>query len=200
VASDAILIENLEPDYLLFERARQLRRAGMAPRVLVPITLDRNGRELNDVAQGVAEVMVRISGVGDVEFVPMRQMEPITLNAARDVREFLENQRIRSVIVVTPLFRSRRSALVYAATLGRGGIAVHCAPVQGSRGVKNWTASWHGIQEVVQQCVKLLYYRLVVLPHDAVLRSPGRAGQSARASPPPGSSGSPPGAWQVPSS
>ncbi|HPW19585.1 MAG TPA: hypothetical protein PLE61_02135 [Vicinamibacterales bacterium] len=161
--SDAILVENFDPDYLLFERARQLRRAGMAPRVLVPIALDRNGRKLNDVAQGVAEVMARISGVGDVEFVPVRQVEPITLNAARDAREFLENQRIRSVIVVTPLFRSRRSALVYAATLGRAGIAVHCVPVQGSRGVNNWTASWHGIQQIVEQWMKLQYYRFWVL-------------------------------------
>ncbi len=135
----------------------------MAPRVLVPIALDRNGRKLNDVAQGVAEVMARISGVGDVEFVPVRQVEPITLNAARDAREFLENQRIRSVIVVTPLFRSRRSALVYAATLGRAGIAVHCVPVQGSRGVNNWTASWHGIQQIVEQWMKLQYYRFWVL-------------------------------------
>src|ERR1041385_6176123 len=38
--SDAILIENFDPDYLVFERARQLRRAGVAARVLVPIASD----------------------------------------------------------------------------------------------------------------------------------------------------------------
>ena len=43
--SDAILIENFDPDYLLFERARQLRQAGLARRVFVPIRIDRNTSE-----------------------------------------------------------------------------------------------------------------------------------------------------------
>jgi len=162
--SDAILVENFDPDYLLFERARELRRAGLAARVLVPVSTDRTGQELNDVSLGIAEVMTRISGVGEVEFVPRREAEPITLNAARDLRRFVEARHIRSLIVVTPLFRSRRSSLVYGATLGRVGIAAYCNPVQGSRGVNNWTQSWHGVQEVVEQSGKLLYYRVFILP------------------------------------
>ncbi len=84
----------------------------------------RGTQEPNDVALGIAEVMARIARVGAIEIVPIREVEPITLNAARDVQRFLEREHIRSVIVVTPLFRSRRSALVYGATLGRAGIAV----------------------------------------------------------------------------
>ena len=34
-AADALLIDNFDPDYLLFERAAELRRAGMASRVFV---------------------------------------------------------------------------------------------------------------------------------------------------------------------
>ena len=162
--SDAILVENFDPDYLLFERATRLRRAGVATRVLVSIGTDPGTQEPNDVALGVARVMVGIARTGPVEIVPTRQIEPITLNAARDVQRFLEREHIRSVIVVTPLFRSRRSMLVYAATLGRAGISVRCDPVEGSRGVKTWTRSWHGIQEVVEQWIKLQYYRVYVLP------------------------------------
>ena len=162
--SDAILVENFDPDYLLFERARQLRRAGLAARVLVPITTDPGTQEFNDVSLGIAQVMARISRVGDIEFIPVREIEPITLNAARDVHRFLDREHIRSVIVVTPLFRSRRSALVCEATLGRAGIAVRYEPVQGSRGVNTWTQSWHGIQEVLEQWAKLQYYRLYALP------------------------------------
>ena len=51
--SDAILVENFDPDYLLFERARQLRRAGLAARVLVPVPTDRGSQEPNDVALGI---------------------------------------------------------------------------------------------------------------------------------------------------
>jgi hypothetical protein len=162
--AEAILIENFDPTYLLFERAARLRRAGLAPRVLVPAASDPGTEEPNAVALGTAELMARIARTGAIEIVPVREVEPISLNAARDVRRFLERERIRSVIVVAPLFRSRRSALVYGATLGRAGIAVRCQPVQGARGASTWTGSWHGVQEIVQEWLKLQYYRLYVLP------------------------------------
>jgi hypothetical protein len=165
--SDAIIIENFDPDYLLFERATQLRRAGIAARVLVPVWMDPGTQTPNDVTLGIVQVMARISRIGTIEVVPTSNVEPITLSTARDVQRFLERERIRSVIVVTPLFRSRRSALVYGATLGRAGIAVRFQPVQESRGVNTWIRSWHGIEEVVQQWLKLQYYRLYVLPFRA---------------------------------
>jgi hypothetical protein len=171
--SDAILVENFDPDYLLFERATQLRQAGLAALVLVPIRTDPGTQEPNAVALGTAQVMATISRIGAIEIVPIREVEPITLNAARDVQRCLERERIHSVIVVTPLFRSRRSALVSGATLGRAGITVWCEPVQGSPGVNTWTRTWHGIQDVVQQWLKLQYYRAYVLPFR--LNAPERA-------------------------
>ncbi|HTV01351.1 MAG TPA: hypothetical protein VMF13_12460 [Luteitalea sp.] len=161
--SDAILVDNFDPDYLLFERARQLRVAGMAPRVLVPVTVDGATGAPNPVDQGIADVLARLSRVGSVEIVPIRQVEPISLNAARDIGDYLARSHLRSVIVVTPLFRSRRSALVYAATLGSAGVRLHCDP--GPRdAVSQWTGTWHGIQNVVEQWGKLQYYRFWVLP------------------------------------
>jgi hypothetical protein len=173
--SDAILIENFDPDYLLFERARELRRSGVAVRVLVPARIDLDTLEPNAVAVGTAQVMATISRIGTIEIVPVREVEPISLNAANDVRRFLEREHIRSVIVVAPLFRSRRSDLVYGATLGRAGVTVRCEPVLGPHDVDSWTRSWHGIQDVVQQWIKLQYYRLYVLPFRL-----NRAGQTAR--------------------
>ena len=162
--SDAILVENFDPDYLVFERATRLRRAGLATRVLVPISTDPGTSVPNHVALGTVEVMTKMARLGAIEVVPMREIEPISLNAARDVLRFMESNGIRSVIVVSPLFRSRRSALVYGATLGRAGITVRCEPVQGTRGVGTWTQSWHGVQGVAEQWLKLQYYRLYVLP------------------------------------
>ena len=162
--SDAILVENFDPDYLLFEHARRLRQEGLAARVLVPTWTDHGANDPNLVAQGTVQVMASVSRIGAIEIVPVRETEPITLNAARDVQRFLEKEHIRSVLVVTPMFRSRRSSLVYAATLGRAGIAVRCLPVAGDLGVDTWTRSWHGIQQVVEQWIKLHYYRLYVLP------------------------------------
>jgi hypothetical protein len=161
--SDAILVENFESSYLVYERAAQLRREGLADRVLVQ-TLTDPEQEPDEVAIARLQVMARIARMGAIESIPTRQVEPIMLNAVRDMQRFLERERIRSLIVVMPLFRSRRSALVYEATLARAGITVRCEPVQGSLGVDNWTKSWHGIQDVVEQWLKLQYYRLYVLP------------------------------------
>lgn len=161
--SDAILIENFDPDYLLFERAAELRRKGLAPRVLVPVRADPSSAP-NLVGLGTAKVMATVAHLDTMDVVPFREVEPISLNAAYDVLSFLRQQHLRSVIVVSPNFRSKRSSLVYAATLGRAGIAVTCEPVQGVTGVESWTASLHGIQNVVEQWAKLQYYRLYVLP------------------------------------
>jgi hypothetical protein len=163
-ASDAILVENFDPNYMAFKRATSLRQAGFAARTLVPIPIDSDTSEADAVAIGVAEVMARFARLGVIDIVPVRTVEPISLNAARDVLRFVEREGIRSVIVASPLFRSRRSALVYAATLGRAGIVVRCEPVDETPGIETWTGSWHGIQEVTEQWLKLQYYRFYVLP------------------------------------
>jgi hypothetical protein len=160
--ADAILIEQYDPDYLLFERARQIRRAGLAQRVLVPVWIDERSGELNDVALGISNVMATISRLGDFETVPRHEQEPITLNAAKDVMRSLERLHVKSVIVVSPLFRSRRTALVFTATVERHGIKVYHQPVAGPRSVDNWWHSWHGVQEVGEQWVKLMYYRIIL--------------------------------------
>jgi hypothetical protein len=162
--SDAILVENFDHDYLVFERATELRRAGLAARVVVPVRADSNG--LNGVALGITELLARLAHVGPFDVVPMRETEPISLNAARDVLTFLQREHIRSVIVVSPIFRSRRSALVYHSTFGRAGIRVRCTPVEGPRDVSKWTNTWHGIQDVAEQWLKLQYYRLYVIPFE----------------------------------
>ena len=162
--SDAILIENFDPEYLLFERARQLRNAGLAPRVLVPVASGEADGEANVVARTLAETMATLSRVGPVEIIAVREVEPISLNAARDVLRFSQREGIRSVIVVSPLFRSRRSELIYGATLGNAGVTIRCDVVEGTRDATTWTDTWHGIQNVAEQWLKLQYYRLYVLP------------------------------------
>jgi hypothetical protein len=162
--SDAILIENFDPEYLLFERARQLRNAGLAPRVLVPVASDDANGDANNVARSIAELMATLSRVGRVEIIPVRQVEPISLNAARDVLRFSQREGIRSLIVVSPLFRSRRSTLIYSATLGKAGVTVRCDVVEGLRDASTWTGTWHGIQNAAEQWLKLQYYRFYVLP------------------------------------
>ena len=162
--SDAILVENFESDnYLVFERAGELRRAGLGRRVLVPVTAN-NSLDPNAVALGTARLVADLARVGDVEIVPIREIEPISLNAAGDVRRYVERHGVQSIVLVSPYLRSKRSASVYAAVFAGSSIRVTCEPVQGGEGVETWTDTWHGIQNVAEQWFKWQYYRLYVLP------------------------------------
>jgi uncharacterized SAM-binding protein YcdF (DUF218 family) len=164
VSADAILVENFDPSYLVFERAAALRRAGASGRVLVPVAASTQDPGVaNPVARGIAELMARFARIGDPDIVPIRQVEPYALNAARQVRAFLEREHLRSVIIVTSAFRSKRSALVYRTVLTPVGIRVSCVPVFEAHTAENWTTSWHGIEVVTEQLIKLQFYRFHVL-------------------------------------
>jgi len=91
----------------------------------------------------------------------------VTRSWPRDILQFLQRERVRSVILVTPQFRSRRTQLAYDRVLGGTGIVVRYQPVEVSRSVKTWTDTWHGIQEVGEEWGKLQYYRFYVLPFRA---------------------------------
>ena len=154
--SDVMLVENFDPHYLPFERAAELRRAGVASRVLVPT-------QANIVSKGIAELMARLAGIPNPEIIRVREIEPISLNAAYQIRDFLVKERLRSVIIVTAGFRSKRASLVYHAVLDPYGIKVRCMPVFGYITPENWTGTWHAIQDVTQQFLKLQFYRFYVL-------------------------------------
>jgi hypothetical protein len=161
--SDVILVENFDPHYLVFERAAALHKAGLAARVLVPTDASQDSEQADPVSQGITEVMARIARLQAPELLPIHISEPISLNAAYQIRDFLTTEHLRSVLIVTDGFRSKRSSLVYHAVLEPAGIKVGCTPVFGQATPQNWTKTWHGIQEVIEQFLKLQYYRFYVL-------------------------------------
>ena len=163
--SDAILVENFDPAYIVFERAASLQRARLSGRVLVPVpTAARNSALANPVDEGIAELMARFARLDNIETIPVREIEPYELSVAYQIRDFLIRERLRSLLVVAPAFRSRRSSLVYRTVLRPAGIEIYCSPVFEANTPKNWTATTHGIEEVAEQFIKLQYYRLYVLP------------------------------------
>jgi hypothetical protein len=163
-SGDAILVENFGVNYLLFERAAALQRTGSGARILVPTSASSDPEKPNLVSKNIVEVMTQLAQLQHSEIIPIQEIEPISLNAAYQIREFLTKQNIRSLVVVTPGFRSRRSAIVYRAVLSQSGIRVSCVPVFGPKDAENWAETWHGIQDVTEQLLKLLYYRFYVLP------------------------------------
>ncbi len=161
--SQALVLENFDPDYLVFERAAALYRSGVAPRIVVPVRAAAGSGRPSAIAQGTAELRGGVARLPSMELLPIQELEPITLNAARQLRDFLMKERMTSVTVVSPALRSRRSSLVYSSVLVPAGIAVRCVPVSETDAPRNWTATWHGIQDVGLQFVKLQYYRFWIL-------------------------------------
>lgn len=160
--SDALLLENFDPVYLVFERAQALRESGIASRVFVPAIIE-DADISNSVGKGFVDVMSRIARLPETQIIRIYQEEPISLNAAKQIRDFLLKERVKSIVVVAPAFRSRRSELIYGTVLRPAGISVGCAPVFGTTAVENWPETWHGIQDVAEQFAKLQYYRFFVL-------------------------------------
>jgi hypothetical protein len=161
---DAVLIDDLEAtNYLVFERARILREAGVTSRVLVPVDVTADGTR-STVEAAFVQTLARLSRVGDIETVPVAKAEPISLNVALDVRRFLTHNGIKSVAVVPQALRSERSMLIYRAVLEPAGVATYCQPAWGTRTPVNWIRTWHGVQDVALQFLKLQYYRFYVLP------------------------------------
>jgi hypothetical protein len=161
--ADAILVDNLDSNYLLFERAAALQRAGLAPTVFIPVQTS-SAPVGTSVSEEIVDVMVRKARVRDAEQVRVDENEPVSLSVAHQIADVFETRKVKSVILVTPGFRSRRTTLVYQAVLQSMGIDSSCVPVFGARDREEWTRTWHGIQDVALQFVKLQYYRLYVLP------------------------------------
>jgi len=161
--ADAILVDDFDRDYLLYERARHLEEDGLSSTVIAPVSLFAGG-SVSPVSEAMVDVLARLARVKQVTKVPVSIVEPISLNAALDIRRFMKQNGITSVIVVTPAFRSARSMMIYRAVLEPAGVLTHCAAVFDQRNPDNWTRSWHGIQDVALQFVKLQYYRFYVLP------------------------------------
>jgi hypothetical protein len=162
--ADAILIENFAPEYLLFEHVAQLRNEGLTARVLVPAQASPDPTRPALLAGELVGAMARVARLPSPEIIPVREVEPFSLNVARQVRDFLRREHVRSVIVVSPGFRSRRSFLIYQELLNEVGIACSCEPVFGPERPDEWFDSWHGRQRVALELGKLVYYRAYVLP------------------------------------
>jgi hypothetical protein len=162
--SDAILIENLDDDYLLFERAASLIKEGLTRRVFVAVQEGHVRNLPNTVSLGFAKIMAQVAQIPEPEIIPIRISEPITLNTALQVQKRFTAHNILSVIIVTSGFRSRRTSIIWEEVMRKAGIKAFYCPVFGSRTPQNWHLTWHGRQQVLLEAMKLAYYRLIVMP------------------------------------
>lgn len=161
---DLILVDNLDLDYQLFETAARLNQSGVGRAVLIPVFTSRQDSATpEEFSLEIVKAMCRVAHLESAQVIPITAIEPITLNAARQVGDFLKGTETGRVLLLTSGFKSRRLHLIFSKVLGELGIETYCLPVWGSQRPETWASTWHGIQEVLLQYAKLLYYRLWVL-------------------------------------
>jgi uncharacterized SAM-binding protein YcdF (DUF218 family) len=167
--ADVIVVELFEhPSPAVFAHAARLRDAGIAPRVAVTRYQDSPrlaaaGITLTRRFDDVLRVHWQDAGLPDaaVEIVPVEVRDPVTLNLARQIAEYCRARGYRRVALVASRFHSRRSA----ASLERfgGGLTVLSLPPASGLTAGNWWTTKDGILTVLQEAVRLAYYRVVLL-------------------------------------
>lgn len=160
--ADVILLENFGTDFSVFAAAQGLVDAGYSSRVVIPVRAKGETAMRGMVQKGFVDVMSRVAGIKQWEVLPVEHVEPVSLNVARQIAVFLESEGVRSVLVVSPGFRSARSYLVYDSVFTPRGIRVQCLAASDAAS-DNWWHSWHGVQDTGLEFTKFLYYRFWVL-------------------------------------
>jgi hypothetical protein len=124
-ASDIVILDHYDVDYLVFETGASLIQDGLAQEAIIPCMIHGGPTNLNVVSQGIIDVMTGLSRLEPTRIVPVALEEPYTLNFARQMSGTLVERNIESVIIVSPAFRSRRSVLVYESVRHPLGIRVY---------------------------------------------------------------------------
>ncbi len=160
--SDAVVIDNVNNNYLLFERAQNLQARGVAETVLIPIMTSETYGQPESVSLGIVQVLCQASRLRNCVTFWVPSSEPISLNIAKRSAEELQARGARSVIIITDGFRSRRSAEIYTHVFRPRGLTNYIQPVFGRQTPGNWFKSLHGLQDIGLQLIKLWYYRIVI--------------------------------------
>ena len=165
--SDMILIEVWnQPSVDTLRTAAELIARGYSHRVAVTryIQNDRLARAGLTLPRRYDEIVdIFLEEVGldprSVERIPINPEDPITLNLVKQFAEYARHAGIKSVIVVTEPYHSRRSFMAYSQALA-GSVRVKVYPSASGLQVSNWWKTKDGIFEVFQESLKLEYYRI----------------------------------------
>ncbi len=164
--ADAVVLEGTEH----IQRETVARVAGMvssgkARRMVVVLTRKEPGdvpsTDLEAPHSVVQEALDRLGLDEKASRVIVTSFRhPVTLTSAREAMEVLAGEGIRSAILVSPGFHTRRSYLVYQ-SIGEPlqiRIFPHASFDGHNHGLDRWWTQYHGVHDFVEQGLKLAYY------------------------------------------
>lgn len=140
-------------------RAAELYLRGYAPRVLIVDYPD-------DIFYGsmesqLARILTRRAGVPDEALVRVRARVTSTEEEARLYREYAERNGLKSLLVVTSAFHTRRSRWIFERVFAGSGIRLsYAASFEPHVNERNWYTTDEGLVVYFSETLKTLYYYL----------------------------------------
>lgn len=95
--------------------------------------------------------------------IPIEPKDPVTLNLANQVSEFLKSKNYKRLIVISEAIHSQRTRLAFKKVFKSSGIEVATIPVESGSTKYNWWKTDIGLSSVFSELIKLIYYLLFVL-------------------------------------
>jgi len=165
-AADIVVLEGVDQIKRdLVAKAAGMVSSGKARRMAIVLTRKAPGDTLSaDLEDPLSVVRKALDGLGQDEtlckivWTPFHH--PATLTSAKAAIEVLAGERVKSVILVSPGFHTRRSYLVYQ-SLGEPLqilIYPHASFDGHNHGLDKWWTQWHGVHDFIEQSIKLVYY------------------------------------------
>lgn len=140
-------------------RAAELYLRGYAPKILIVDYPD-------DIFYGSMEsqlalIMCRRSGVPDEDLVRIPAPVTSTRDEARLYRDYAEKKGLKSLIVVTTAFHTRRSRWIFERVFAGSGIRLsYAAAYEAHINERNWYTTDEGLVVYFSETLKTLYYYL----------------------------------------
>jgi uncharacterized SAM-binding protein YcdF (DUF218 family) len=140
-------------------RAAELYLRGYAPQVLIVDFPD-------DIFYGsmesqLARIMIRRTGVPDEDLVRIRARVTSTEEEARLYRDYAEKNGLKSLVVVTTAFHTRRARWIFERVFAGSGISLSfAAAFEPHINERNWFKSDEGLVVYFSETLKTIYYYL----------------------------------------
>jgi uncharacterized SAM-binding protein YcdF (DUF218 family) len=150
------------------ERARaaaSLFAAGRAPKIILTNDGEQGGwssaEQRNPFFSELAATELARAGVPAEKIEFVAQVVSSTYDEARAVRDYAAARNIRSLLVVTSAYHSRRAEWTWRLVFSGSGVelGITTAPVEGASPALWWLRA-HGWRAVAAEYPKLIYYRL----------------------------------------
>jgi uncharacterized SAM-binding protein YcdF (DUF218 family) len=168
--ADAIMVLSGASEYVERTRhAAELFRRGVAPKIILTNDNLRGGwnseQQRNPFFVERAAEELRRAGVPPAQIEALPEPVASTYDEAVRLRAYAAEHRLRSVLVVTSAYHSRRARWTMQRVFRESGVRVGIAPVTAGETAEtpaalNWWLSRRGWRSVAPEYPKLVYYWL----------------------------------------